>query len=220
MKLQEEIIASYALLADESKAAGMKKYMRDHFDFFGIPKPLRVDPNKILFKETDLLPVAERIKLAKLLWRQPWRELQYFAMEMISRKKKEWPLEIHLLFDRMILEKSWWDTVDFIAVNLYGPYFRLFPEMRKTKLAEWKAGNSFWLHRTSILFQLKYRELTDEKLLFSLCKHYAAEKEFFMRKAIGWALREYSKTSPAAVRTFLSQTECSALSRKEASKYL
>ena len=218
--MKNGIIASYELLADEAIASGMKKYMRDKFEFFGIPKPARIEPNKILLKETDKLSLTDRIKLVRSLWKSPQRELQYLGMEMIARKKKEWPQDIHLLFDEMLLNKSWWDTVDFIAANLYGPYLLLYPEMKKQKLAEWAASDSFWMHRTSIIFQLKYKEKTDEKLLFTLCKKYAAEKEFFMRKSIGWALREYSKTNPAAVRKLLNEVELSPLSVKEASKYL
>lgn len=79
---------------------------------------------------------------------------------------------------------------------------------------------SFWMHRTAILFQLKYKESTDEQLLFRLCREYAGESEFFMRKAIGWALRQYSKTDPDAVRKFIHSVTLSPLSIKEASKYL
>ena len=214
------IVESYELIADSEKATGMKSYMRNQFEFFGIPRPERKVANTILLKEVDALPVNERIKLVRNLWKAPQRELQYFAMEAISRKKKEWPPNIHLLFDEMLLKKSWWDTVDFIAVNLCGPYLELFPEMKKQKLADWTGSKSFWMHRTAILYQLKYKARTDEKLLFTLCRRYAGEKEFFIRKAIGWSLREYSKTAPAKVRNLFREAEFSPLSVKEGSKYL
>ena len=218
--MTEKIITAYSLQADPERAVAMKAYMRDQFQFFGIPRPLRKELNKPLFLQFDQLPAAEKAKTVKALWKAPRRELQYFAMDAIIRKSKDWPANFHELFDYMLRNKTWWDTVDTIAVNCCGVYLRRFPEMKKKKLADWTSSDDFWLHRTAILFQLKYKEETDEKLLFQLCRDYARESEFFMRKAIGWALREYSKTNPTAVRRFIRDTPLSPLSVKEGSKYL
>lgn len=216
----KEIQAVYGSHADEEKASGMKKYMRDQFGFYGISKPQRILLNKPLFPVFDKLEDLQKKDVVRKLWKAPQRELQYFAMEAIARKSKTWPEDVHLLFDEMILNRSWWDTVDFIAVNLCGAYLKLHPELTATKVKTWTGSKDFWMHRTAILFQLKYKQTTDKELLFSLCHKYAAVDEFFIRKAIGWALREYSKTNPSAVRKFISSTKLSPLSVKEGSKYI
>lgn len=218
--MTDEIIAVYASLADPEKAKDMKAYMRNQFEFFGIPRPQRQLVNKDLLKQFDQLSMPDKKKTVKALWKAPQRELQYFAMEAISRKSKDWPEDIHGLFDYMLLNKSWWDTVDFIAAKCCGDYLKLFPEMKAKKLKDWTSSKDFWMHRTALLFQLKYKSRTDEKLLFRLCEKYARESEFFMRKAIGWVLREYSKTKPKAVAAFIQSTQLSPLSVKEGSKYL
>lgn len=216
----KSVIAAYNKVADAEKAIAMKAYMKGHFDFYGIPKPIRKIVNTALFKEFDLLEEVEKIAIVKTLWKAPQRELHYFAVEAIARKPKLWPVDIHLLFDEMILHKSWWDTVDTMAVWCCGVFLQQHPEFTKQKIKTWTDSDSFWMHRTALLFQLKYKGATDVKLLFRLCEKYASQKEFFIRKAIGWVLREYSKTNPDSVADFIDQTALSPLSIKEGSKYL
>jgi 3-methyladenine DNA glycosylase AlkD len=216
----KDIRTVYGAHADAEKALAMKKYMRDQFAFYGISKPERIILNKPLFLAFDKLDSMQKQEVLRKLWKAPQRELQYFAMEAIARKPKTWPDDIHQLFDEMILSASWWDTVDFIAVNLCGAYLKLHPEMTVMKVKTWIDSSDFWMHRTAILFQLKHKQSTDIELLFSLCRKYASVNEFFIRKAIGWALREYSKTNPSAVRRFISTTKLSPLSVKEGSKYI
>jgi 3-methyladenine DNA glycosylase AlkD len=218
--MTKDLIKAYSLHADSERAVAMKAYMRDQFEFYGIPRPLRNEINKQFFVQFDNLSSADKIKTVKALWKAPQRELQYFAMDAIVRKSKDWPVKFHELFDYMLQNKSWWDTVDTVAVNCCGEFLRRFPELSKQKLSDWTSSGDFWLHRTAILFQLKYKNQTDEKLLFRLCSKYAGESEFFLRKAIGWALRQYSKTNPGAVRKFIRDTNLSPLSVKEGSKYL
>ena len=216
----KELRAIYSAHADEALATGMKKYMRNLFDYYGIKKPKRVELNRPLFKVFDAMEEREKEEVVRKLWKLPQRELQYFAMEAIARKPKLWDENIHRLFDEMVLAKSWWDTVDFIAANCCGAFLKLHPGKTAGKIKTWTSSPDFWMHRTALLFQLKYKANTDEVLLFSLCRKYALEKEFFIRKAIGWVLREYSKTNPAAVKKFISSTKLSPLSIKEGSKYL
>ncbi|MBL7923418.1 MAG: DNA alkylation repair protein, partial [Bacteroidia bacterium] len=159
-------------------------------------------------------------QVAKQIWDLPRREYQYAAMELCAKKLKSY-LPGHLeLFEYMIQDRSWWDTVDFIAGTLVGGLFRMHPQLIGPAVMRWTAGPDFWFHRCSILFQLKYGKKTDAPLLFRLCRDFAGEKEFFIRKAIGWALRQYSKSEPAAVRDFIGRQKLSPLSRKEASKYI
>jgi 3-methyladenine DNA glycosylase AlkD len=220
MILVSTITDIYADLAHEERAKQMRAYMRNQFDFYGIPKPERAVVNKGLFKQFDQLSYPQKEKLVKALWKRPQRELHYFAMEAIARKPAAWLPEAELLFDEMLLTHCWWDTVDFIAVHCCGAYLQLHQEAVPRKVKQWTSHDSFWMHRTALLFQLKYKSKTNEKLLFSLCTKYAREQEFFIRKAIGWVLREYSKTNPAAVQDFIASQPLSPLSIKEGSKYL
>jgi 3-methyladenine DNA glycosylase AlkD len=120
----------------------------------------------------------------------------------------------------MITNKSWWDTVDFIATKLVGTYLVLYPCERKNYVNKWINSGNIWLQRTAILFQLKYKEQTDFELLTYIIRQLNHTDEFFINKAIGWALREYSKTNPVKVKEFIDSVQLSNLSIKEGSKYL
>ncbi len=218
--LTAEIIALMRKQADPSLKEGMEKYMRDQFPFLGLKSPLRKEILKEVTRPFRELSEKEWPQVAEELWDMPERECQYMAMELFALRKKQLH-EGHLpLLEKMIAEKSWWDTVDFLAANIAGPLFRNEPQLIAGTIRKWTAASEFWFHRSAILFQLKYGRQTDEELLFRLCKKYAGEKEFFMRKAIGWALRQYSKTNPDAVRKFINSNSLSPLSLKEAGKYL
>ncbi|MGB6269221.1 MAG: DNA alkylation repair protein, partial [Olleya sp.] len=120
------------------------------------------------------------------------------------------------LFEFMVANKSWWDTVDFIAVKLIGAYFKVFPDSRKVYIDKWLTSNNIWLQRSALLFQLKYKEAIDEELLAYTINHLLDTKEFFINKAIGWILREYSRTNPEWVLDFVNKTDLNNLSKKEA----
>lgn len=216
----KKIIKSFEAHLDDELAIGMKKYMKDHFDFLGIKKPVRATLMKELLKEFKTLPENEWRTVILQLWELPFREYQYAAMELCGKRVKELQPEDVGMLEQMLLKKSWWDTVDAVASNLVGELFRRFPEVAQSAISKWLSTDNFWLHRTCIIFQLKYNDKTDRELLFSLCKRFAGEKEFFIRKAIGWALRQYSKSNPEAVRKFIQQQPLSGLSIREASKYI
>jgi len=120
----------------------------------------------------------------------------------------------------MVLHKSWWDTVDFIASHLMGSYFKTYPEYRQTFVDKWLDSGNIWLQRCALLFQLKYREQFDTELLVNIIHQLLGSKDFFINKAIGWILREYSKRNPQWVMEFINQTELHSLSRKEALKVI
>jgi 3-methyladenine DNA glycosylase AlkD len=120
--------------------------------------------------------------------------------------------------EKLVTTKSWWDTVDFLASNAAGPWFRKFPEKKSEITSRWNASENFWLQRMSILFQLKYKAETDTKILRSYILPLMESKEFFIRKAIGWALREYAKTDPKFVSKLVKELPLSPLSKKEAMK--
>lgn len=154
----------------------------------------------------------------KKLWQLPGREFQYFAQELILKYQKDYTEDIINLFEYMILNKSWWDTVDHIAKKLVGEYFKLFPPKKDEKISEWVKSENIWLQRTALLFQLGYKEETDAQLLFDVIEELKEIDEFFIQKAIGWALREYSKIEPIAIVKFANTHQLSTLAEREALK--
>lgn len=206
--------------ADKETAAGMKAYMRDQFEFLGIKKTPRADLLKLILEEYKNFTAAEWPQIVRQLWQSGYREFQYISMELCRRRHKEFTAEHLTLFEHMITDKSWWDTVDFVAANLVGDLFRKDASLMRESIDRWIKSDNLWLHRSAIIFQLKYGKNTDARLLFDLCSRFAVEKDFFIRKAIGWALRQYSKSNPAAVRKYLEKQPLSSLSVKEASKYI
>jgi len=124
------------------------------------------------------------------------------------------------LAEWLIINKSWWDTVDSLASNCVGTYFRFYPEKIEYYNSKWITSDNMWLNRTAIIFQLKYKKDTDFELLKNNIRHHSHQREFFIKKAIGWSLREYSKVNPSAVIKFIDENELQNLSIREASKYL
>jgi 3-methyladenine DNA glycosylase AlkD len=155
-----------------------------------------------------------------LLWKLPEREYQYLAINLLYTYSDQTSQETLLLIEKLVTTKSWWDSVDSFA-GLVGKLVWRFPDWKNT-LDDYSTHENFWLRRIALLYQLSYKDKTDSQRLFRYCRMNAAEEEFFIRKAIGWALREYSKTNPNAVSDFLNkhQGRLSALSIREASKYL
>jgi len=124
------------------------------------------------------------------------------------------------LAEFMITHKSWWDTVDLVATKIAGTALSASPELIPAYADRWISSENIWLNRSALLFQLKFKKATGTNLLFSYILKCASMHEFFIRKAIGWALREYSKTTPDLVRTFVESQKLSPLSRKETLKIL
>ena len=124
------------------------------------------------------------------------------------------------LFEHLIVTKSWWDSMDGIASWCVGEHFKRFPKLIKPFTEKWMKSKNMWLQRTVILFQLGYKDKTDVNLLFKNIQKLMDSKEFFIRKAIGWALREYSKTDAQAVMNFVENNEIASLSKREALKWL
>ena len=120
------------------------------------------------------------------------------------------------LFEYMITTKSWWDTVDFIAYKICGAYFKKFPEDIPKYVDKWLDSGNMWLQRTAILFQLKYKEELDTEVLHYCISRLTGSKEFFINKAIGWILREYSRTNPVWVKNYVATHELAPLSAREA----
>lgn len=202
------------------RAAAMAAYMKNRFPFYGIPKPERAEITKELFHEQGV-PSGDALReIVCLLWDQPERELHYLALECLAKGKKEIREDDIFLYEELMRQHSWWDSIDFISPTLCGTWFRKFPQKREFILRKWNSDTDFWIRRASLLAQLKEKTESDEQLLFSLIIPLLNEKEFFIRKAIGWSLRELAKHKSDAVLSFVEQHELSPLSRREALKHL
>jgi 3-methyladenine DNA glycosylase AlkD len=207
--------------ADPAQAGPMKKYMRDQFEYLGIKSP----QFKILFgqhiTEHGLPATAELDEIVRNLWDLPQREFQYVAGGLVGRLDKHLPPKAIKTLEYMITHKSWWDTVDSIAGGTVGVHFKRFPDIREKYLTKWRASDNFWLRRTTILFQLNYKQETDFELLCELIRENLGSKEFFINKAIGWSLRQHARIDPKAVKKFVNATkDLNPLSRREALKHL
>jgi 3-methyladenine DNA glycosylase AlkD len=213
----KELYESYA---DPEVAEYMKKYMKDRSDFFGIKSPLRRELTKIHYQRYGLIPDDRKEEIVKWCWQAPQREYQYFAMEALGKNIKKANTGIIELFEFMIVNKSWWDTVDYIASSLVGNHFLIYPDLINEFTSKWMASENMWLQRVCILFQLKYKTKTDTDLLTGFILKLKDSKEFFIRKAIGWALREYSKTDPEFVKKFVTTHKLTGLSEREALKWM
>ena len=159
-------------------------------------------------------------ELTKTLWMKPQRETQYLSQELAMKYIKKFNKEDVVLIEFMVSHKSWWDTVDFIATKLLGEYFKMYPVQREIVIKKWLKSNNIWLQRSCLLFQLKYKEEVDTVFLSYVICSLLGSNEFFINKAIGWVLREYSKTNPGWVVDFVKTTELSALSKREALRLL
>ncbi|RLC22949.1 MAG: DNA alkylation repair protein [Deltaproteobacteria bacterium] len=214
------ISESFSSNANDDYAFRMKKYMKDKFDYFGIKSPERKILKKAFTDEYGFPELSELDNIVKVCWQLPQREFQYFIMEVLGRLAKKAGKERIELYEYLIENKSWWDTVDYIASNLVGVHFRLYHDLIIPFTRKWMNSGNMWLQRTAILFQLKYRKDTDLLLLTDYIQQLQGSKEFFINKAIGWILREYSKTDPDWVVRFIEKNELANLSKREALKWM
>ena len=217
MTFADEIAGVLAPLADPARAVAMRAYMLDQFDFLGLPAPVRRAAVKPLVARPWASPQA-LLEAAGQLWQRPEREYRYTAIDLLARHRRLLALE-HVAVLRALLETDpWWDTVDGLT-GVLGEV--LFATQGQSMMDDWVADSSFWVRRAAMLHQLGWRLDTDRDRLFGYATALAPEKEFFIRKAIGWALRDYARWDGAAVRAFVAAHEdvLSPLSRREALKH-
>jgi 3-methyladenine DNA glycosylase AlkD len=208
--------------ADPDKAAGMQAYMKTGMPFYGVQKPARVGILRELVREFAPTDRGEYEELVLGLWALPHREEKYLAMG-VARHFEEHVTPASLsLYRRLIVEGAWWDFVDEIATKLIRPLVVAHPAQTWPVVDPWIDDEDIWLRRTVILCQIGAKERTDVDRLFRFCALRAFEQEFFTRKAIGWALREYAKTDPGAVAGFVREhrERMSALSYREATRHI
>ena len=214
----EELVKELKAVANPDDAVAMKAYMKNKFEFLGVKTPARRKLVKAFFKQqTDSVIDWNFINEA---WNNPYRELQYVALDYLEIRKKLLAPVSYTHLRAHETTKSWWDTVDFLD-RLVGSIIAQFPETKATILS-WSCDEDIWLRRLAIDHQLLRKEETDTELLEKILVNNLGQTEFFINKAIGWALRDYSKTNPNWVRDFIErhQAEMAALSIREGSKYL
>lgn len=206
--------------ADPKQAAPMKRYMRDQFDYLGIKGPKMGELLKGFIAAQGLPPLSALEAATRDLWALPQREFQYAATSLIGRMEKNLPEDFIETLEYLLITKSWWDTVDALATGTIGIHFKRYPKVKRKYLAKWRKSKNFWLRRAAILFQLNYKDETDFDLLKDIIRENLGSREFFINKAIGWALRQYTRIDPRGVRRFVAETELSPLSAREALKWL
>jgi len=212
----QEVFDVFAPMGDPMKAKAQSKYLRDQFEFFGMTSPERREAQKEILRKEFLPPKSELHILVKDMWSQPQREIHYLAQELTYKYARQFTLDDINLFEHMATHNSWWDTIDYISPKLMGSYFKKFPKETRPHIKKWNAGDNFWLKRCALIFQLYYKNDIDPVLLEEIILPNLGSKEFFINKAIGWILRNYSRVNPTWVMDFSERHTLSNLSKREA----
>lgn len=214
------LIHAFEKAANATEAVGMKAYMLNQFEFLGIKAPIRDSIVFPFIKNNPIISTTQLNEVVEYLWAQPFRENHYAAIDVFEKNHRLWDADSKSLIEFCITHQSWWDTVDGIASDWLHIYFNKFPAKIIPITSKWNLSKNIWLQRSSILFQKKCKADTNTQLLSKYILHLIDSKEFFIQKAIGWALREYSKTNPSWVKAFVSTTELAPLSKREALKII
>ena len=202
-------------------AVAMAKYMKNLFSFYGI----KAEQRRTIFKEvcnTNKKELTQNPReIAWELFNKDFRELQYCGIEiLIKYLKNNYRKDDFKLIENLLVTNSWWDSVDTISKFVLGDYLKEFPEETAKVVERFSNSKNMWLNRSVLLFQLGYKNKTNAEILFDECKKHSHSKEFFIQKAIGWALREYANTNPELVKTFVNSNDLKPLSKKEALRKL
>ena len=208
-------------VADAEKAEGMAAYTKEQFPYLGVQAGDRRLASKSLLKAGKSMDPEELLSLAEALWSQPEREFHYVGMDLLRAGAKNLRATDLPRVRARIVATPWWDTVDSLAIHTTGTMITTHPQLVE-EMDLWVESDDIWIARTAILHQLMFKDRTDTNRLFTYCEMRMADTEFFIRKAIGWALRHYARTDPNAVRSFVAENEesLSGLSKREALKNL
>ena len=216
----KEIKKKYAANSNATIAKSAKAYLLNQIEFYGIKTPLRRQICKAFYKAHPIQDHNELSTLIKECFAEPQRELHYFAIELLGHHKKLWSKKTLPLIEWMITHHSWWDSVDSTNSFVIGKFFLAYPEYIEEYTYKWNRSSNKWLQRLSILFQLLYKDKTNTTLLTEYIEHTQLEEDFFIRKAIGWALRAYAYTDAKWVMKFIkAHPQLSSLSKREALKH-
>jgi 3-methyladenine DNA glycosylase AlkD len=222
-RLVEFVRSELESKADPKKAAEMAAYMKtDAAAFYGVFSSDRKAIQKQLKERFPIEDVQTLGEAVAALWDLGRREERYIAIELAAMRKKLIDPALLPLYEHMIRQGAWWDTVDAVAVNLVGKCLLEHRDEMSKIMDRWIDDPDMWVRRSAILAHNKHKAKADKKRLFAYCLKRAGEKEFFIRKAIGWALRDYAYADPDAVREFVltNKDKLSPLSFREAAKHL
>jgi len=218
----EFVRARFAELADPKKAGPMAAYMKTTMPFYGIQKPEREVVYRELKKRLAVDTQADYRRTILALWSQPHREEKYAAIFVAQHYSTFIGPPSLPLYRRMIIEGAWWDFVDDIGIRLVGRVVLHHRGKGGPLMDRWIDDRDMWVRRSALISHISHESETDQRQLFDHCLRRAHEKEFFIRKAIGWTLRHYARTAPDQVARFLTKhkTRLSPLSYREAGKHL
>jgi 3-methyladenine DNA glycosylase AlkD len=212
-----------ARAGDPKKTAAMQAYMKSTMPYWGVQTLMQRAIASSLFAAHRLETAAEWRAACLKIWRAAeYREERYAAIDLTGFKYyRDWQtLETLPMYEEMIVTGAWWDYVDQIASTRLGPLLRLYPAQMRKKMLQWSRSRNLWKRRSAILCQLSFQAETDLDLLYAVIEPSLASKEFFLQKAIGWALRQYAWTDPREVRRYVraNAARLSVLSKREALK--
>ncbi len=216
LKLCKEIYQDHG---DPERADRQRSYLRNQFEHYGLGAPQWTALAQDVFKRHGLLHREELEEFVQLAFEDAYREIQYLACEMCQKAQKKEDKSFIFLLEYMIVHKSWWDTVDWLA-KLAGIHFQNYPEDKLPISRKWINSSNIWLNRSAIIFQLLYRDNTDSQLLYEYILKHQNSKEFFIQKASGWALRQYSKYNPSEVKNFILNHHLPSLTTREGLKWI
>ncbi len=212
-------------VADPGKAGAMQAYMKSVMPYHGVPTPLLRKVCKEVFAGVPLETATGWQALVLGLWRNAgFREERYAALQLAGDRRArafQTPATMKM-YEELIVTGAWWDFVDDVASHRIGPILRDYPAPMRRKMLAWSKCADLWKRRTSIICQLGSKEATDLELLYACIEPSLESREFFLQKAIGWALRQYAWTDPAEIKRYvrLNGARLSPLSRREAMKNL
>jgi 3-methyladenine DNA glycosylase AlkD len=213
-----------AELADRAKAPEMQRYMKSEMPFRGVSSPQRRELGRRLFAAYPLSDEEAWRSTVLSLWREAeYREERYMAVDLTGQRRyAAWQTpDLVPMYEELIVIGAWWDFVDELASRRVGPLLQAHRRTMTPLLRRWATDPDMWKRRTSIICQLSFKEATDTKLLSSAIEANLGDTDFFIRKGIGWALRQFARTEPAWVRAFVdSHPGLSPLSVREAVKHL
>jgi 3-methyladenine DNA glycosylase AlkD len=212
-------------VADPEKAPVMRKYMKSAMPYLGIQTPLLRAKVRGVYAAHPIASFEEWRDTVLALWRgAKFREERYAAIALASHKpySRFHTLEALPMYEEMIVTGAWWDYVDSIATRQLGLILRSFPRPMAETLREWANGTDIWKRRSAIIAQLNFKAETNLELLYDCIRPSLGEREFFLRKAIGWVLRQHARTDPAEVRRYVKahDAQLSPLSKREALKHI
>jgi 3-methyladenine DNA glycosylase AlkD len=208
---------------DPAAAPKMAKYVKTTMPFYGVSAPKRHEVLKELKSSYKPTSTEELCDMTDQIWSLSHREEKYLAVDFLRAHVKKFPsIGVLVLSERMIREGAWWDFVDSIASGVLGPLLQAMPDPMWSTLDTWIKDPDMWIRRSAILAQLDLKAKVDEPRLFSYCLRCASESDFFIRKAIGWSLRQYARFQPDRVLGFVraNREQLSRLSIDQALKHL